>query len=114
MSEPIQPTEPVCHEFHAAIELIGKRWTGAIIFAMLAGAERACDIRNAIDGLSDRLLTERLRELEDVGVVERSVIDARPPVVHYELTNKGRELAPVIESIRAWGGAWPLVETKKH
>lgn len=104
----------VCGEFHRAIELIGKRWSGAILAAMLAGSTRACDIRAAVDGLSDRLLTERLRELEDEGIVERCVSDGRPPIVSYELTAKGRSLEPVIDSIKSWGEAWAPVGAKKH
>lgn len=109
-----EPTAAVCGEFHRAVELIGKRWTGAILSAMLAGADRACDIRGAVDGLSDRLLTERLRELEGEGIVARRVIDARPPIVAYELTDKGRSLGPVIDSIREWGEAWAPIGAKKH
>lgn len=107
-------THSVCGEFHRSIELIGKRWSGAILAAMLDGATRACDIRAAIEGLSDRLLTERLRELEDEGIVQRSVSDARPPIVSYELTAKGQSLEPVIASIKSWGEAWAPVGSKKH
>ncbi len=108
------PVAVVCGEFHRAVELIGKRWTGAILSAMLDGADRACDIRGAVEGLSDRLLTERLRELEDEDIVVRRVIDGRPPVVSYELTEKGRSLAPVIASIKTWGETWAPVDAKKH
>jgi len=58
----------VCDTFHRAIELIGRRWSGAIISVMLKGATRFCELRAAIPGISDRLLTERLRELEDAGI----------------------------------------------
>lgn len=96
----------VCSQLHESVELIGKRWTGAIVSVMLAGAGHACDIRNAIPGLSDRLLTERLRELEVAGIVDRRVTDARPPIVEYSLTEKGRALAPVLEAIADWGKSW--------
>ncbi len=73
---------------------------------MLKGADRACTIREAIPGLSDRLLTERLRELEDENIVCRSVTDSRPPAVSYTLTEKGLALQPVVESITSWGEIW--------
>jgi DNA-binding HxlR family transcriptional regulator len=96
----------VCEVFHKAIELIGRRWTGAIVSVMLKGATRFCEIREAIPGISDRLLTERLKELEDNGVVMRTVIDARPPQVSYRLTEKGLALEPVLDSVSAWGARW--------
>lgn len=96
----------VCSELHHSIELIGKRWTGAIVSVMLSGANHACDIRKAVPGLSDRLLTERLRELEAAGIVRRDVTDARPPIVEYELTPKGRALGPVLDSLSEWSASW--------
>lgn len=96
----------VCTVFHSAIELIGKRWTGAIITVMLQGANRFCEIREGIPGISDRLLTERLKELEDNGIVLREVTNARPPHVSYRLTEKGRALAPVLDSVGEWAGTW--------
>ena len=96
----------VCGVFHRAIELIGRRWTGAIISMMLKGAERFCEFREAIPGISDRLLTERLKELEDARIVVREVGDSRPPSVTYRLTDKGRALAPVLDGISEWAGAW--------
>jgi len=72
----------VCGVFHEAIELIGRRWTGAIVSVMLKDATRFCEIREAIPGISDRLLTERLKELEEHGIVVREVTDARPPQVY--------------------------------
>lgn len=96
----------VCAAFHSAIELIGKRWTGAILTVMLQGAGRFCEIRQGIPGISDRLLTERLKELEDNGIVVREVTDARPPQVAYRLSEKGEALAPVLDSVGAWAEKW--------
>jgi len=96
----------VCGDFHRAIELIGRRWSGAIISVMLKGASRFCELREAIPGISDRLLTERLKELEDTGIVAREVTPTRPPQVSYTLTEKGRALEPVLESITSWAHAW--------
>lgn len=97
---------PVCDRFHQAIELIGRRWTGAIISAMLHGATRFCEIREAIPGISDRLLAERLKELEDEGIVGRTVTDARPPQVAYGLTEKGRALEPALDAVGSWAEFW--------
>ncbi|MEI6874063.1 MAG: helix-turn-helix domain-containing protein [Spirochaetota bacterium] len=96
----------VCGVFHRAIELIGRRWTGAIISMMFKGAERFCEFREAIPGISDRLLTERLKELEEARIVLREVGDSRPPSVTYRLTDKGRSLAPVLDGITDWASAW--------
>lgn len=92
----------VCSVFHAAIELIGRRWTGAIIMAMFSGPKRFCEFKDAIPELSDRLLTERLKELEEHGVVAREVSTGRPVQVLYTLTEKGRGLEPILKSIGDW------------
>jgi DNA-binding HxlR family transcriptional regulator len=100
----------VCAVFHQAIELIGRRWTGAVVSALLKGATRFCEIREAIPGISDRLLTERLKELEENQIVERTVVDARPVQVGYHLTPKGEALGPVIDAVSEWAAAWPAPE----
>lgn len=96
----------VCDVFHRSIELIGRRWSGAIISVMFKGASRFCELREAIPGISDRLLTERLKELECEGVVQREVTATRPPQVSYVLTEKGRALAPILDAITTWGHDW--------
>ena len=96
----------VCHVFHAAIELIGRRWTGAILFVLSQGPQRFSDFPVAIPDISDRLLSERLKELEEAGVVVREVHAGRPVQVHYRLTPKGEELQPIMESIGAWANRW--------
>ena len=84
----------VCPHFHAAIELIGKRWTGAIVSALTEGPLRFGELAKAVPGLSDRLLSQRLRELEDAGVVQREVEEGTPTRVIYSLTEKGADLRP--------------------
>lgn len=96
----------VCEVFHRAVELIGKRWTGAVIQAMLEGAARYCEIKAAVRGLSDRLLAERLRELEEAGIVFREVTAERPPQVSYRLTEKGRGLKPALDAVADWAHRW--------
>ncbi len=101
-----QATNGVCPHFHAAIELIGKRWTGAILFALTDGPLRFAELTRAVPGLSDRLLSQRLRELEGEGLVERAVEAGQPVRVTYSLTQKGAELEPAIGELKAWAKRW--------
>src|SRR3954470_12672633 len=95
-----------CPVFHKAVELIGRRWTGAIIRAMRSGCVRFSDISHAIPGLSDRLLSERLKELESEGIVERAVYPEIPVRIEYRLTEKGEDLDEVMLAIGDWSGRW--------
>jgi DNA-binding HxlR family transcriptional regulator len=95
----------VCPEFHAAIELIGRRWTGAVLWALAEGPLYFADLNAAIPGISDRLLSARLRELEAEGLVERSVHSGAPARVSYALTEKGRALGPALRELREWAKA---------
>lgn len=98
----------VCPHFHAAIELIGKRWTGAILCALTDGDGplRFGQLARTIPGLSDRLLSQRLRELEDEGLVERDVEPGAPVRVTYSLTEKGTDLGPAITELKGWAKRW--------
>jgi len=97
---------PFCPYYHHAVELIGRRWTGAIVRALLSGEERFSDLTAAIPGLSDRLLSERLKELEAEGVVTRTVVPETPVRIQYQLTEKGRALASVVDALSAWANRW--------
>jgi DNA-binding HxlR family transcriptional regulator len=101
-----EPAVRVCPHFHTAVELIGKRWTGAILWALTERPHYFAELSLAIPGLSDRLLSRRLRELEAEGLVERSVHDGSPARVSYALTDKGRALEPAIRELRSWAKAW--------
>jgi DNA-binding HxlR family transcriptional regulator len=96
----------VCPHFHHAIELIGKRWTGAIVCALTEGPMRYCELGKAVSGLSDRLLSQRLRELEEEGLVERQVEAGTPVRVTYSLTEAGRQLDPVFSELKSWARRW--------
>ena len=98
--------EPFCPYFHHAVELIGRRWTGAILRALHAGVTRFTDLTNTVPGLSDRMLSERLKELEAEGVIERRVIPETPVRVEYLLTEKGHALSGVMDAISAWATEW--------
>ncbi len=92
--------------FQRAIELIGRRWTGAVVKALIGGPARFNQLLAGIPGISDRVLTERLRELETEGIVER-LVDPGPPVrVSYRLTVRGRALEPVLASVSEWADVW--------
>ena len=106
MANDVVPAAAFCPVFHKSVELIGKRWTGAILRAMLAGTVRFSDIAAAVPGLSDRLLSERLKELEAEGIVTRVVIPSTPVRVEYALTAKGEALHDVIGSVSAWAEQW--------
>lgn len=101
------PLTPFCAEFHHAVEVIGGRWTGAIVRAMLTGLTRFTDITHAIPGLSDRMLSERLKALEAEGIVERSVVPTTPVRIDYRLTDKGRALADVVNAVSEWATEYP-------
>jgi DNA-binding HxlR family transcriptional regulator len=101
-----QSAPGVCPHFHAAIELIGKRWTGAIVCALIDRPQRFGELAKAVPGLSDRLLSQRLRELEEAGVVEREVEPGSPVHVTYSLTEKGADLGPAIGELRLWARRW--------
>lgn len=100
---------PFCPAFHHAMELIGRRWTGVIVRAMLAGVSQFSQLREAIPGLSDRMLSERLKELEAAGIVTRTVIPETPVRVVYALTDKGRALNDVLLVVAQWAETWPTL-----
>lgn len=105
----------LCPQFHHAIELIGRRWTGAIISLLLQTRCRYATLRDAIPEITDRMLSERLQELESEGIVERTVIPDTPVRVEYALTKKGRALATAVEAISDWAHKWgePAKPTRK-
>lgn len=96
----------LCARFHKAVELIGRRWSGAIIQMLLRGPSRYAELRSAIPDITDRMLSERLRELEDEKIVARTVIPETPVRVEYSLTTKGRALAPALDAIGHWAEKW--------
>jgi DNA-binding HxlR family transcriptional regulator len=105
-AEPELERAPCCGLYHRAVELIGKRWTGAIVLVLLDGPLHFSGIRQLVPELSDRLLSERLKELEAEGVVERRVLDGSPVRVEYSLTAKGHALEPAIRALKQWGREW--------
>lgn len=96
----------MCPKYESAIDLLGKKWTGLIIRVLLGGPRRFKDIKEQIPDMSDKILTERMKELELLGVLERHVYAETPVRIEYDLTAKGKALENVIESIQTWGEAW--------
>jgi DNA-binding HxlR family transcriptional regulator len=96
--------------YSEALEIIGRRWTGAILRAMLAGRTRFNEIASTVPGLSDRLLSERLKELEGQGIVARRVTPSTPVRIEYQLTDMGNALVPVVEAVACWAETWMFSE----
>jgi DNA-binding HxlR family transcriptional regulator len=100
----------LCSRFHRASELIGRRWTGAIIFVLLRSSCRFATLREAIPDITDRMLSDRLQELEAEGIVARTVVPDTPVRVEYSLTRKGRALVTAIDAIAEWAHKWIELE----
>jgi DNA-binding HxlR family transcriptional regulator len=94
--------QPVPVQVRQAADLLERRWQLSIIYAALTGAMRFNEFAQAVDGISPRMLAERLRDLESAGLIERTVLPTSPPTVEYRLTARGRRLTPVIEAMRAY------------
>ena len=85
------------------LSVIGGRWKPAILFTLLKGRMRYNELRKSIDGVSERMLVAQLRELETDGLVSRIIYPEVPPRVEYELTEMGRDTAPMLRQMSAWG-----------
>src|SRR5438270_11297107 len=102
----LSPTYHMCPRYEQAIQFLGKRWTGLILDALMEGPCRFCELTATVEGLSDRVLSDRLRELEVEGIVERIVYPQIPVRVEYRLTAKGRAFEPVVDAIHKWAEVW--------
>lgn len=102
-----------CPHFQTAIELIGRRWSGSILRALLDRPLRFSEIASAIPEISDRTLSLRLKELETEAVIMRRVEPTRPVTVGYELTDKGRALEAAITAVEAWAHDWVAPEAEE-
>lgn len=96
----------MCPKYEEAAGLLGKKWTGLLVRVLLGGPKRFSVFRQQLPDLSDKLLSERLKELETAGVVERVVHDTKPVSIEYRLTEKGRALEPVVQAIQTWADRW--------
>ena len=98
--------EAFCPLYHRAMEIVGRRWAGAVLRAMLAGATRFGEIRGAIPDLTNRMLSERLKDFEAEAIVEREVVPEKPVRVEYRLTEKGRALSSAVDALSEWAEEW--------
>jgi DNA-binding HxlR family transcriptional regulator len=97
-----QIDDDLCRGFQEHLEIVGRRWNSAILLAGIRGATRFSEYRAMIAGISDRLLTQRLKELETEGLIERTVIPTTPVSIRYELTENGRELMALLQPLTTW------------
>ena len=95
-----------CRRFQSSLELVGKRWSSGILLAVAQGATRFTEIVAGVSGLSDRLLAQRVRELQAAGLLERQVIATTPVQVRYHLTDRGADLIRSLQPLVAWGERW--------
>jgi DNA-binding HxlR family transcriptional regulator len=102
----VAETSKSCRKFHAAADLLGKRWTALILQQLVNGPRRYCQLVEALADVSERMLIQRLKELEGAGVVERMVRNEQPVRVEYALTKKGRGLKKVIDELEHWATEW--------
>jgi DNA-binding HxlR family transcriptional regulator len=111
---PDAPRPECCPYYHQAVELIGRRWSGAIVDVLLQrSALRFSEIAQAVPQISDRLLSERMKELETRGLVARAVYPGPPVRVEYSLTRMGWALAPALAELKAWAQHWLAVEDSR-
>ncbi|NOU95648.1 ArsR family transcriptional regulator [Paenibacillus sp. LMG 31456] len=95
----------ICPRFEKAMNLLSQRWTGMIIYQLLSGPHRFCNIEAAI-GLSGKVLSERLKDLENEGIVKREVYPETPVRIEYSLTDKGVAFEPIMRDIEKWSQIW--------
>ncbi len=101
----------ICRQFQTAADLLGKRWTALVVQQLKEGPRRYSDLAGKLDVVSERVLIQRLKELEGAGVVERRVYGEQPVRVEYRLTDKGRALSRVIGSLERWANEWIVATT---
>jgi DNA-binding HxlR family transcriptional regulator len=102
----------MCPRFETAFSILGKRWNGLIIYALMDGHKRFKDISNMIPSMSDKMLSERMKDLENEGILIRHVYPETPVRIEYELTDKGRALGPVMDQVQNWAEDWCLGGSK--
>lgn len=100
------PPKACCPLYHEAVELVGRRWTGAILRVLMDRPMRFSEIAQSVPELSDRLLSERMKELEARGMVQRTVHSGPPVRVEYSLSQMGRELEPALSELERWARRW--------
>jgi DNA-binding HxlR family transcriptional regulator len=99
----------LCPRFEKGMEILSKRWVGLIVFQLMSGPQRFCQIESSLPNISGRILSERLKELEQEGIVRRDVYPETPVRIEYSLTEKGKSMGPVFEEITKWSSQWVTI-----
>jgi DNA-binding HxlR family transcriptional regulator len=102
----LEEESPVCRHYRVAADMLGKRWTPQILRGLLSGVTRYTDLKEGVAPISDALLSDRLKELEALGIVRREVTPSTPVRISYGLTTKGEDLAGVIGELADWAERW--------
>lgn len=103
----------LCPRFEKAVGIISQRWNALIIYQLLSGPQRNHEIKDAI-GISGRLLSERLKDLEAEDIIHREVYAETPVRIEYSLTDKGHSLKPLMKDIKSWADEWIDIPTHKQ
>ncbi|MGD7045068.1 winged helix-turn-helix transcriptional regulator [Jeotgalibacillus proteolyticus] len=99
-------TMSLCPKFEQAFQLLGKRWNGVIIRVLATGPKRFSHIAEPIPQISNKILTERLKELEEQEIIVREVFPETPVRIEYRLTDKGISLTPILDEVQKWADQW--------
>ncbi|WP_227939362.1 winged helix-turn-helix transcriptional regulator [Alkalihalobacillus deserti] len=102
----------ICPRFEKAISLLSQRWTALIIYQLLSVSQRFSTIQSSI-GISGKVLSERLKDLEQQGIIKRKVIPETPVIIEYSLTEKGHSLEPILKEVENWSQLWVEIETEE-
>lgn len=99
----VMTSEASCLGLQAAMEVVGRKWSGPVLLALSQGAVRFSEVERSIAGISGRLLSQRLKDLEDEGLVVRTVVPTTPAHAEYRLSPRGRTLVAAVKPLARWG-----------
>lgn len=102
----------ICPRFEKSISLLSQRWTALIVNQLLSGSHRFCALQSSI-GISGKVLSGRLKDLEQNGIIKRDVIPETPVIIQYSLTEKGYSLESVLKEIENWSQSWMEIESEE-
>ncbi|MDT3424795.1 DNA-binding HxlR family transcriptional regulator [Paenibacillus forsythiae] len=100
----------MCPRFEKAVDMLSKRWVALIVFVLIPGPRRFGEIEGCLSNLSGKVLSDRLKELENEGIIQRTVYPEIPVRIEYSLTAKGTALAPILKEIGSWSSEWVELE----
>ena len=99
----------LCPRFEKAVSILGQRWTTLILYQLMTGPQRFCTMTDKL-GVSGKMLSERLKDLEQQGFVIRNVYPETPVRIEYSLSEKGKSLTPIMKEIEIWSKKWIEIE----